>query len=157
MRRKDREVTDLHEIIDIISRCEIIRLGLVDDGKPYVVPLNFAYEETGGQVGFVFHSALEGRKIDIMKKNPHVCFEMDCSFKITRNAELSKWSTEYESVMGYGDIEVIVNDDERKYAMDLLVKRYGYEGVPKYSPQIFAKTAMYKLAVCELTGKRNIQ
>jgi len=157
MRRKDREVTDLNEIIDIISRCEVIHLGLVDDGRPYIVPLSFAHEETNGQITFVFHSAAEGRKIDIMKRNPHACFEMECSLKITRHEVLSKWSTEYESVMGYGEVEYIENDSERKHTMDLLVKRYGYEGVPEYSPQIFARTALYKLTVSEISGKRNVK
>ena len=156
MRRKDREVTEFSEIMDIVSRCEVIRLGLADDGKPYVVPLNFAYEESGGQINFVFHSAQEGRKIDIIKKNPHVCFEMDCSFEITRNEELSKWTTQYESVIGYGDVEFIENADAKKHAMDLIVKRYGYEGVPEYSSHMLAQTALHKLTVSEITGKRNV-
>ena len=157
MRRKDREVTDFHEIIDIVSRCEVIRLGLVDDEKPYIVPLNYAFEEIDGQVTFYFHSALEGRKIDIIKKNPYACFEMDCSLKITRNEVLSKWSTEYESVIGYGDIERIEDAAEKKRAMDLIVKRHGFEGVPEYSDRIFSVTALYKLTVSEISGKRNIE
>ena len=157
MRRRDREVTDFKEIVGIIDKCEVIRLGFVDDGKAYIVPLNFAYEEDGGQVTIVFHSALEGRKIDIMKENPCVCFEMDCPLGIARAETACEWSAEYESVIGYGDVRFIENDGEKKAAMDLIMKRYGYVGTPEYLPSVVSRTALYRLSVSELAGKRNFQ
>ena len=156
MRRRDREVTDLEEITKIINKCEILHLGLVDNGVPYVVPLNFSFAENGGQMSFFFHSALEGRKIDIMKRNPFVCFELDCFFKITEGDIPCEWSAEHESVIGYGEIQFIEGFDEKKAALDLIMKKYGFEGTPEYSPNVFSRTALYKLSVSEITGKRNV-
>jgi len=41
MRRKDREITDFNEIVQLISSMKVLRLGLIDDDFPYIVPLNF--------------------------------------------------------------------------------------------------------------------
>ena len=156
MRRKDREVTDLQEIAKIIDKCEVIRLGLADGNVPYIVPLNFGYEVVDDRVAFVFHSALEGRKIDMMKKNPNVCFELDCSLTILKGAVACNWGAEFESVVGYGEIKFIENDDEKKTALNLLMARYGFEGPPEYMQSALAKTAVYKLYVSEVTGKRRM-
>ena len=78
MRRSDREITDLGEILSIINDCKVIHLAMVDDGEPYLLPLNFGYACEGGAFSFFCHSAREGRKLDILRKNPTVAFEMDC-------------------------------------------------------------------------------
>jgi nitroimidazol reductase NimA-like FMN-containing flavoprotein (pyridoxamine 5'-phosphate oxidase superfamily) len=157
MRRKDREVSDLNEIIKIVDKCEVVRLGLVDNGVPYIVPLNFGYEFNDQTLTMYFHSALEGRKIDILKTNPFVCFEMDCSLKITKHEIPCNWSAEHESVIGCGKVIFIEDDAGRKAAMDIIMKRYGFEGVPEYNENIFKKTAIYKLVADSITGKRNIK
>jgi nitroimidazol reductase NimA-like FMN-containing flavoprotein (pyridoxamine 5'-phosphate oxidase superfamily) len=157
MRRKDREITDSKALIEIIDKCDIIRLGLSDEGIPYIVPLNFAYEANEAQIVFYFHSATEGRKIDILKKNSYVCFELDGSFKITRNETPCKWSAEHESVVGYGNIGFINDERDKKAAMDLIMHRYGYGEIPEYLPAVFNRTLLYKLTVCQITGKSNIK
>ena len=157
MRRRDREVTDLGEIVAIIGRCEVLHLGLVDDGKPYIVPLNYGFEEKDGQITLVFHSAQEGRKIDIIKRNPSACFELSRIHKIIRGEKPAGWTARYESVIGYGDVEIIENVAEKTAAMDLIMKKHGYEGVPEYAPQAIDETAICKLTVSEITAKRNMK
>lgn len=71
MRRKDREITDINEIIKIIDECEIIRLGLADGDFPYIVPLNFAYDVKDNQIAFYIHGAMAGRKYELLMKNPY--------------------------------------------------------------------------------------
>ena len=69
MRRKNRQVTDWKEIKEIVGRCKVARLGMNDDGKVYVVPMNYGCEtEDGGRLTFYFHCAREGRKMDVLKK-----------------------------------------------------------------------------------------
>ena len=79
MRRKDREVKDYPEIIKIIDACDCCRLGFVDDKEAYIVPLNFGYETNGSDLTLYFHSANEGRKIDLVSKQERVAFELDCN------------------------------------------------------------------------------
>ena len=43
MRRSDKEITEFAEKLKVLDRCDVIRLGMVDDGKAYVVPVNFGY------------------------------------------------------------------------------------------------------------------
>ncbi len=156
MRRKDREVTDIMELISIINKCEIARIAMVDNGIPYIVPLNFGFKHGETSV-FYFHSASAGRKIDILSKNSYVCFELDCSFKITKDEVACKWSAEHESIIGYGNISFIDDYDEKVEAMDLIMQKYGHEGKPIYNDAVFAKTVLYKLTVTEMIGKRNIR
>ena len=75
MRRSDREITDLNKIISIINDCKVIHLAMLDDGEPYLLPLNFGYTYEDGAFSFFCHSAREGRKLDILRKNPTVAFE----------------------------------------------------------------------------------
>lgn len=83
MRRTDREVTDPEKIQDIVNRCTCCRIGFNDIGEVYIVPLNFGYQKNGDTYVVYFHGAHEGRKIDLIKKNPKVCFEMDTNYKLT--------------------------------------------------------------------------
>jgi nitroimidazol reductase NimA-like FMN-containing flavoprotein (pyridoxamine 5'-phosphate oxidase superfamily) len=156
MRRKDRQVSSFSDIVEIIEKCDVIRLGMSDNGIPYIVPLDFGYEARDGMLTFYFHSAREGRKIDILKSNPYVCFEMDCSHSITRHEQACEWSAEHESVIGYGSVSFLEKDFERKSAMDAIMKKYGFEGTPEYSPHVFGRTALYKLTVESMNGKRNM-
>ena len=82
MRRKDREITDFKQIMEIIDRCDCCRVGFCDDGQVYIVPLNFGYAEENGKLTFYFHGAKEGRKIDLIGKAPKVGFEMDTDHKL---------------------------------------------------------------------------
>lgn len=68
MRRADREIKDFDEIIQIIKKCDVCRIAMNDGEFPYIVPLNFGVDVQGKQVYLYFHGALEGKKIDLMKK-----------------------------------------------------------------------------------------
>ena len=79
MRRKDKEVTDRNGIKEIICECKTCHVAMVDGYMPYVVPLSFGYKFIDdGALELYFHSAFEGKKIDILKRNNKVCFEMSC-------------------------------------------------------------------------------
>ena len=78
MRRKDRQVTEKEEILQIMQNCDVVRLGIKnEDSYPYIVPLNFGMEEVEGQVVLYLHSALEGHKLDLLRKDSYVSFEME--------------------------------------------------------------------------------
>jgi len=77
MYRRDQEITDRIEMDRIIHTAMVCRLGLSDDGQPYVVPLNFGYD---GSVVYM-HSARQGRKLEIISRNPRVCLEFDGGIK----------------------------------------------------------------------------
>ena len=109
MRRSDREITDLDEILSIINDCKVIHLAMVDDGEPYLLPLNFGYACEGGAFSFFCHSAREGRKLDILHKNPTVAFEMDCR------------GYSFASVTGVGHVEFL-DGEEKLVALTSLMR-----------------------------------
>jgi nitroimidazol reductase NimA-like FMN-containing flavoprotein (pyridoxamine 5'-phosphate oxidase superfamily) len=153
MRRSDKEVTGLTNILAILDKCEIMRIGLCVDNKPYIVPLNFAYEVVDEKLSIYFHSAPEGKKLDMIAKNNNVCFEADCSYK-TIKAELAcNWSAEFESVIGEGSISILAAETQKIHALDLLMKRYDFEGKPHYSPHEVAKVTVLQISVISITGK----
>ena len=82
MRRKDREVTDLSEIIEIMKNCDVCRLALNDDGFPYILPLNFGMAVNGDKITLYFHSALEGYKVGLIQKDNRASFEICCNARI---------------------------------------------------------------------------
>ena len=155
MRRTDREITDLAGIKKIIDKCAVMRVGFADGDTPYIVPLNFACEEKDGRLTFIFHCAAEGRKIDMIQKNPRVCIELDCLLNIVSSEQPQEWTTEYESVIAYGDALLLSDIGEKKAAMDALMRKYGFAGTPEYPEAMLARVAVGIITVSEITGKRN--
>jgi len=152
MRRKDREITDFHEMIEIMRKCDVCRLAFHDTEFPYVVPLNFGLEVQGEQVFLYFHSAMEGRKLDLMKKDPRVAFEMDCSHELVLDEERMNCTMAYESVIGYGTLE-IVPEEEKYKALKILMSQYHAEDFP-FHTDIMKVTTVLKMTVAGITGKR---
>ncbi len=119
MRRKDREITDKNEIAEIISRCRVMRLGMCDGGKPYIVPLNFGFDPSENT--FFFHSAKEGTKLDIIRKNPFVFVELDNFLRLCEADEACDFSCIYESVTAEGTAEVLTDPSEKLRGLKLLM------------------------------------
>lgn len=124
MRRKDREVSDVSEIREIIELCRTCHVAMVDKDKPYVLPLSFGYELTEGSLTLFFHSAKEGKKLDILKRNNSVCFEMCCEGEPVFAAETPCNSGYYfSSVIGFGEVEFIEEPWEKCRALTLIMQR----------------------------------
>lgn len=157
MRRSDREVIGLTNILSILDKCEIMRLGLCTDNKPYIVPMNFAYEMINDKVYIYFHCASEGRKIDMIAQNDNVCFEADCSYKLLKANEACDWSADFESVIGEGKIAVLTDDNQKINALNIFMKRYGFEGHPNYKQHDLSAVTILKISVSSITGKRKIK
>ena len=110
--KREREVTDINEIKEILDKSMIVHVGMVDDGEPYVVPMNYGYTLEDGGLCIYLHGATVGRKIDIINKNPKVFFEMECDVTPFEGKVACQYGTTYASVMGKGTAVVLddVND-----------------------------------------------
>ncbi len=154
MRRKDRQVTEKEQLQKIMDRCDVCRLGLYDGQEVYILPLNFGYSWQGGLPELFFHGAAQGRKLDILAQNPRVGFEMDCSHKLITGSAPCNWTMEFESIIGQGVVEVVQDRDQRIRGLDLLMAKYGYKGGQGYHQPALEHTAILRLAVTQLSGKR---
>lgn len=157
MRRADREVVGLDNLLAILDRCEVMRLGLCLENRPYIVPMNFAYQVMDGTLILYFHCAKEGRKLQMIAQNSAVCFEADCSYKTLPADRLCGWSAEYESVMGEGIVDIAQDEKEIAQAMDIFMKRHGYAGEMRLSANEIASFTLLRLTVASITGKRHIK
>ena len=152
MRRKDREITDFSKLIAIMEKCDVCRLAFNDGDTPYIVPLNFGMEVRDGNVFLFFHSALKGKKIDLLGTDNRVAFEMDCGHQIILYDERMSCTMGYESVMGHGTLELLP-ESEKYNALKILMRHYHSEEFA-FNTQMMKVTAVMRLTVSDMTGKR---
>jgi nitroimidazol reductase NimA-like FMN-containing flavoprotein (pyridoxamine 5'-phosphate oxidase superfamily) len=148
MRRNEREITDRKDIDDIIRRCRVCHLAMCVDGQPYVVPLNFGYDGRS----LYFHTAPEGRKIDIIKSNNRVGFEFDILHDIVTAEQACKWGAKYESVIGSGTAEIVDTLEAKKDALEWIMRQYG-SGTWDFKEEILKKTLVFRVQILEISGK----
>lgn len=157
MRRKDREVTDNKEILNIIQNCDSMTMALLDEGKPYLLPMNFGYEYENEKLVFYFHSAKQGTKLDLISKKNDVWFSMDCEHKLIGGEKACDFTMEYASVIGSGKIYIINETDEKIKALKLIMKKYTdgkeYEFEAKQTDAI----AILKIEVEQYTAKKSVK
>ena len=153
MRQKNREIKEFNEIIEVMKSCDVCRLALNDGGYPYILPLNFGIEVVDGKLNLYFHSALEGHKVDLIKKDNRASFEMDCRHQLQYFEEKGYCTMSYESVIGRGRIRIL--DEEEK--MDALMKLMDHYHMGKdayFNPAAIPRTLVYVLEVEKITAKR---
>jgi hypothetical protein len=152
MRRADREVTDKSEILDILHRTHTIRLGINGGEYPYVVPLSFGYESTGGQTLVYIHGAREGLKNSLLEKDNRVCVQADIFHRYTETEK--GVTTEYESVTAFGTAEPVYGKEAAR-GLDLICTHCGFHGFA-YDTAALERTRIYKITLSSVTGKRNL-
>ena len=155
MRRSDREITDKTEIMKIIEKCDVCRLALAENNIPYIVPMNYGYEYLNGKLILYFHGAREGKKLDIISKNPFACFEVDCSHKLIEASEAQNYTMEYESVIGNGEIYLCTEKSEKIKALKQLMNKYAKDKEFNFPDHVIESVTVFKLEVSEFTGKRS--
>lgn len=158
MRRRDREIKDVNEICKMIDCCPVIHLAMTDNGKPYVVALNFGYERQGEDLVFYFHSAYEGRKMDILKRNPEVFFQMECAGRLIQGSleNPCAYGYGYDSVTGSGCVEFVEDEEEKIHGLHCLIRHVGKTDEDFCFPgEMLSRTCVYRLRSGDFTGKRH--
>ncbi|MBR5437739.1 MAG: pyridoxamine 5'-phosphate oxidase family protein [Clostridia bacterium] len=122
MTKREREVTDMEEIISILDKSKVLHLGLVDGDEPYVVPMNYGYLMEEGRMTVYLHGALKGRKLDVMRANPKVFFELDCDIVPFEGKTACNYGITYASVMGRGKAVIVEDMEEKKKGLAVLMK-----------------------------------
>ena len=150
MRRQEREIRDEAEIQEILEKGLVCRLGLYDGQYPYVVPLNYGYRNGC----MYFHSAREGKKTDILKKNGRVCIEVDIDFRVVRGETPCRWTAKYRSVIGFGRARIIDDEREKKAGLDVIMAHYGGSG-GGYDEKSLQRTSLIEVVLESITGKQS--
>lgn len=156
MRRKDRQVTDEARITEIITSCHCCRLGFCDEGKVYIVPLNFGYAERDGRRVFYFHGAREGRKIDLIRKNGYAGFEMDANFALNESEVACGHSAQFQSVIGGGAVSIVEDAGEKLEGLRELMRQSTGRADWEFSPSSDDSVFVFKLEVDEIACKEHL-
>ena len=124
MRRQDRRITDPAMICAVLDKCRTLHLGLVEDGRVYIVPLNYGWTEENGRYTLYAHSAAEGRKIDLIRGGADVGFEMEAGVEYFDADTACGWGNRYESIIGEGRATLLSTPEEKRQALTAIMAHY---------------------------------
>ncbi len=150
MRRKEKEITDPGIIDELFATAGVCRIAMVDRGEPYLVPLNFGYLDNT----LYFHSAAAGRKIEILKRNDRVCFEIEGPSTIVQHAEPCHWGAKARSLIGYGRVEIVTDLQEKQRGLDIIMAHYGKTDPNVYDESQLRAVVILKIPIESVTCKQ---
>jgi nitroimidazol reductase NimA-like FMN-containing flavoprotein (pyridoxamine 5'-phosphate oxidase superfamily) len=153
MRKKEREVTDIAELESIISRSDVCRVAFADKDVPYIVTMNFGYMH-GEHGSLYFHCANEGRKLEMIRKNNYVCFELDTDHEIKTGKLACDYGMKYSSIVGFGFVAKVNDNEEKIKGLNYIMEHYAGPGEFSYRTEMLSVTTVLRLDVTEMTGKR---
>lgn len=156
MTRRERQVIDMGEIINILDKSKVLHLGLVDGDEPYVVPMNYGYEFVDDTLIIYLHGARRGRKLDLIRKNPKVFYELDCDIVPFEGEVACKYGITYSSVMGRGEAFIVEDVEEKKHALSVLMKTQTGKDFT-FEDKLVSVVSIIKIVTKEYTAKQRKQ
>jgi len=151
MRRAEKEITNRREIETILSQATVCRIGFHDQQTPYIVPMNFGYSDNC----LYLHSAPQGKKIEVLKRNPRVCFEVEAEVEIINTGIPCQWSTDYASVIGYGTASFITDVTQKQKALQILIDHYSPGSSYVFPEKKLNEVIVIKIEITQMTGKKS--
>jgi len=150
MRKKDREITDPALIQTMLARAQDCHIGLSLNDVPYVVPVNFGHKDNR----IYFHSSINGMKIDILRHNNNVCFEMECDVEVVPGETPCDWTTKYYSIIGFGKAHIVEDYSEKLEGLSIIMEHYTGTASHKFPEQKVNKAAIIRIDIESMTGKK---
>ncbi|MBN1522998.1 MAG: pyridoxamine 5'-phosphate oxidase family protein [Spirochaetales bacterium] len=151
MRRKEKEISSTFELAAILDTEPVMRIALIDGLVPYIVPLHFAYFDDA----LFFHSAPEGRKINALRQNPGICFEVGTESSIVTAETACGFGTRYKSIIGYGTAHILLSRADKEHALSLLMNKYASGGLWVFPEDKLEKTCCIRIDIETMTGKQS--
>jgi uncharacterized protein len=153
MRRNEKEITDIIVLEEIIKKSDVCRIAMATMNIPYIVTMNFGYSSTP-EPRLYFHCANEGKKLEMIRQNNFVCFEMDTDHEIYTGTNGCDWGMKYKSIVGNGLITIITGREEKITGFTSIMKHYGGARVFTFDESSVEKTIILRLDIKEMTGKK---
>ena len=152
MTKRERQITDPDQIRDILDRGKVLHLGLCANDEPYVVPMNYGYTMENGKLIVYLHSAVRGKKLDMIAANPNVFFAIDCDIVPFEGVMPCQYGVTYSSVMGKGVAQIVEDVEEKKKAMSILMKTQTGKDF-SFVDRLVSIVAVIRIDVSEYTAK----
>ena len=155
MTKRELEVKDSARIREILDKCQVVHIGLVDDGMPYIVPMNYGYIMEEGRLTLILHCGVKGYKLDVIARNPVCCFEMECDVVPFEGRVPCQYGTAYSSIMGRGSIEVVEDVHEKIDLMAIFMKSLCGKDF-EFNEKLVSIVTMLIVHVDEYTAKERL-
>ena len=150
--RRELEIKDQSKIIEILDKCKVLHLAMVDGDEPYVIAMNYGYTMEDGKLSLYMHGATQGRKLDILRVNPKVCFEMDCDLAPFEGDVPCQYGIAYSSIIGTGKDELIENPEDKMQALTILMKTQTGKDF-EFNERLVSIVSVIKIHVADYTAK----
>jgi nitroimidazol reductase NimA-like FMN-containing flavoprotein (pyridoxamine 5'-phosphate oxidase superfamily) len=151
MRKNNQEITDPRIIEEILSNATICRLGMLNEGRPYVLPFNYGYKDQK----LYIHCAREGLKIEILKKDPEVCFEIEDAVELVTGATACDWTTTYRSIVGYGTVEMLTDAGEKRNGLKIIMEQHGASEPIEFEDRAIDPVLILCVHIDRMTAKKS--
>ena len=153
MTKRELQITDESRILQILDMAKVLHLGLAVNDEPYVVPMNYGYTMENGKLVLYLHSALRGKKLDMIRQNPKVFFELDCD-RVPFEGDLPcQYGLSYASIMGRGTARIVEDVEEKKKAMSILMKTQTEKDF-SFEDRLVSIVAVIRIDAAEYTAKQ---
>ena len=152
MTKRERQVTDPIQIRRILDTGKVLHLGLAVNDEPYVVPMNYGYTMEDGKLVLYLHCAHQGKKLDMIRANSRVFFEIDCDHKPFEGEKPCQYGLVYSSVMGRGTASIVADVEEKKQAMTILMKTQTGKDFT-FEDRLVSIVTVVRIDVAEYTAK----
>ena len=152
MTKRELKITDESRILQILDTAKVLHLGLAVDNEPYVVPMNYGHTFEDGKLTLYLHSALRGKKLDMMRCNPNVFFEISCDLQPFEGKLPCQYGLVYSSVMGRGKAHIVEDVEEKKQDMTHLMKTQTGKDF-SFEDRLVSIVAVVRIDVEEYTAK----
>jgi nitroimidazol reductase NimA-like FMN-containing flavoprotein (pyridoxamine 5'-phosphate oxidase superfamily) len=151
MRKSNQEIRDNNLLEEILAGAQICRIAMMDGNRPCILPFNYGYREHC----IYIHSAPEGKKIELLKQDNRVCFEIEHTVRIIKDEKACKWATLYRSVVGYGTVEIVTDDKGKRRGLEIIMAQHGVPDLIDFEPEQMNHMVILKLTITSLTGKQS--
>ena len=152
MTKREFKITDEGEIRRILDTAKVLRLGIAVDNEPHIIPMNYGYTLENGELKLYLHSAVQGNKLDLLRKNPNVCFELDCDWVPFEGKVPCQYGLSYRAVSGRGRAVLIEDVEQKMEAMSLLMKTQTGRDFT-FNERLVSIVAVIRVDVSEYTAK----
>ena len=152
MTKRELQITDENQIRNIMNKAKVLHLGLCVDNEPYVVPMNYGYTMEDGKLVLYLHSAVRGKKLDMIRANCKVFFELDCDLAPFEGEKPCQYGLAYSSVMGRGIATIVEDVPEKMKAMSILMKTQTEKDFT-FNDRLVSIVTVIRIDVSEYTAK----
>ena len=152
MTKRELQITEESQILQILDTAKVLYLGLSVNDEPYVVPMNYGYTQENGKLVLYLHSAVRGKKLDMIRQNPKVFFALDCDRISFEGEKPCQYGLSYASVMGRGTARIVEDVEEKKKAMSILMKTQTQKDF-SFEDRLVSIVAVIRIDVAEYTAK----